>query len=315
MSMPRRESTSYLAPATDPMEVTSLFTIRRISERSGDEIYNATTPGTPEFRCSTGSTQPGTHYSGGTLGTVSTRAQELAGPNSADDTVTVPNGFAPCAYQAPVSGVYGVLFNPATVGEGPNGVIDPPALSKNSVSVWDVTVRSDATSTTDINGRLFTYAFIGFTGGNSRPVYSTHYYVTNDGYRYAQDLRGLDPNGYALYANTFGFLDNGQPLFKDLRGSEALVTTLPPGVTTQTAQFPIFFTDVSPTSPNAAEINRVLGALSIPLTPPTPTVTCGKFHWLYRRITDDARSRRDLSIYHNRYHQLHDHHQSRRCGL
>ena len=152
-------------------------------------------------------------------------------------------------------------------------MIDPPALSGNSVSVWDVTVRSDATSTTDINGRLFTYAFIGFTGGNSRPVYSTHYYVTNDGYRYAQDLRGLDPNGYALYANTFGFLDNGQPLFKDLRGSEALVTTLPPGVTTQTAQFPIFFTDVSPTSPNAAEINRVLGALSIPLTPPTPTVT------------------------------------------
>lgn len=243
----------------------------------GNEIYNATTPGTPEFRCSTGSTQPGTHYSGGTLGTASTRVQELAGPNSADNTTVVSNGFAPCAYQAPVSGVYGVLFNPATGGGGPNGVIDPPALSNNSASVWDVTVRPDAASTTDINGRLFTYAFIGFTGGNSRPVYSTHYYVTNDGFRYAQDLRGLDPNGYALYANTFGFLDNGQPLFKNLRGNEALITTLPPGVATQTAQFPIFFTDVSPTNPDAAEINRVLDALSIPLTPPTPTVTAVSF--------------------------------------
>jgi uncharacterized repeat protein (TIGR01451 family) len=243
----------------------------------GDEIYNATTPGTPEFSCSAGSTEPGTHYSGGTLGTVSTRTQELAGPNSADDTVGVLNGFAPCAYQAPVNGVYGVLFNPATSGDSPNGVIDPPALSNNSVSVWDVTVRPDVTSTTDINGRLFTYAFIGYTGGNSRPVYSTHYYITNDGYRYAQDLRGLDPNGYALYANTFGFLDNGQPLFKDLRGNEALITTLPPGVTTQTAQFPIFFTDVSPMNPHATEINRVLDALSIPLTPPTPSVTSVSF--------------------------------------
>jgi hypothetical protein len=239
----------------------------------GNEVYNATTPGAPQFSCSSGSTQPGTHYFGGTLGTISTRAQELAGPNSANNGVSVSGGFAPCAYQAPVTGLYGVLFNAATSGGNPDGSVATPALSNLSVSAWDVTVRDIATSTTDINGRLFTYAFIGFTGGNSRPVYSTHYYITNDGYRYTQDLRGLDPNGYALYANTFGFLDNGQPLFNDLRGSEALVTTLPPGVTTQTAQFPIFFSDISPTGLNAAEVNRVLGALSIPVTPPTPTVT------------------------------------------
>ena len=234
----------------------------------GDE----TIPVAPGFICDNTS-QNGPNYSGPTRGIIANRAQELAGPNSANNSVTVANGFAPCAYQAPVTGIYGVLFSAAGSGGGPNGVIDPPELSNNSVSAWDVTVRSDADSIVDINSRLFTYAFVGFTGGNNRPVYSTLYYVTNDGYRYAQDLRGIDPNGYALYANTFGFLDNGQPLFKDLRGNEALVTTLPPGVTTQTAQFPIFFSDVSPTGAHAAQINRVLGALSIPQAPPTPALT------------------------------------------
>ncbi len=235
----------------------------------GDE----TVPATADFTCSGGSTQPGTHYSGGTLGTISSRAQELAGPNSADNTATVTNGFAPCAYQAPVTGIYGVVFTAATSGTGPNGSVDTPAVSNNSVSAWDVTVRADRTSVTDINGRLFTYAFIGFTGGNSLPLYSTHYHITSDGYRYRQDLRGLDPNGYALYANSLGFLDNGQPLYKDLRGNEPLVTSVPPGVATQIAEYPTFFSDVSPSGLNNAEINRVLDALSIPRAPTPPTVS------------------------------------------
>lgn len=252
----------------------------------GDE----TIPTTADFSCSSGSSQPGTHFSGGTLGTIANRAQELAGPNSADNTALVSGGFVPCAYQAPVTGIYGVLFSAATTGGGPNGVIDPPALSNNSVSAWDVTVRATAGSTADINGRLFTYAWNGFTGGNSRPVNSTHYYVTGDGYRYAQDLRGLDPNGYALYANSLGFLDNSQPLYKDLRGERnpaqpsdpnpaALVQRIVggAGITSQIAEYPIFFSDVDPTGANAAEIDRVLQALSIPLEPPIPTVSALSF--------------------------------------
>ena len=233
---------------------------------------NETIPATADFSCSGGSAAPGPHYFGAGTGLIDTRLKELAGPNSADNTVTVTNGFRPCAYMVPTTGIYGVLFSAGT-GGGPNGIIDPPAVSNNSASAWDVTVRANATSVTDINGRLFTYAFIGFTGGNSRPVYSTHYYITSDGYRYQQDLRGMDPNGYALYANTLGFLDNGQPLFKDIRGNEAMVTSIPPGVTSQIAQYPIFFSDISPTGPNNTEVNRVLGALFIPLSPPTPTVS------------------------------------------
>ncbi len=236
----------------------------------GDE----TVPGTADFTCSGGSAAPGPHYFGGTRGTITTRAQELAGPNSADNTVPVTNGFQPCAYRAPATGIYGVVFGTANTGGDPDGSIATPALSSTTVSAWDVTVRANATSVTDINGRLFTYAFVGYTAANSRPVYSTHYYVTSDGYRYSQDVRGLDPNGYALYANPVGFLDNLQPLYKDIRGNDALVTTnVPLGVTTQVAQFPMFFSDISPGGANATEVDRVLIALGIPLTPPSPTLT------------------------------------------
>ncbi len=145
-----------------------------------------------------------------------------------------------------------------------------------------MTVRSSATSTTDLNGRVFTYAWAAFTGANPRPVFSTHYYVTSDGYRYSEALSGLDPNGYALYANSLGFLDNGQPLYKDLRASGSGTQTefaliapklLSPGITTQIAQYPLFFSDVNPSGSNNAEVERVLSALNIPSIPPSPTVS------------------------------------------
>ena len=72
-------------------------------------------------------------------------------------------------------------------------------------------------------------------------------------------------------------MDNGQPLYKDLRGNEALVTTLPLGVTTQTAQYPIFFSDVSPSGDNATEVNRVLTALNIPIAPTAATLSNVQF--------------------------------------
>jgi len=242
----------------------------------GSEIYDPVNQGTPDFTCSGSATSSPGNYTGGTLGRLNTRAMELAGPNSADNSVTVTNGYAPCAYQAPVTGVYGVVMARATSGGGPNGVVNPAgnfASSTSTVAAWDVTVRADATSTTDINGRLFTYAFVGFTGGNSRSLYSDLYYVTQDGYRYKKQLTGLDPNGYVLYSNSLGFLDNSQPLYKDLRGNEALVTSLPPGVASQIPQYPMFFSDVTPGGVNDASVSGVLTALSIPLVPPTPTVS------------------------------------------
>lgn len=237
----------------------------------GDE----TVPAQADFTCGAGradGNQVGQFFGTG-VGEITTRAEELAGPNSADNTVPATGGYQPCAYRAPVTGIYGVLFTPGTGGGGPNGNVNDVPHSSNAVAAWEVAVRADASSLADINGRLFTYAFNGFTGGNNRPIFSSLYYVTEDGYRYRQDLQGLDPNGYALYANTFGFLDDNQPLYKSLRGDNFSVSNLPIGVTAQAAEYPIFFSDISPGSAAEVEVESVLGALAIPLVPPSPQIS------------------------------------------
>ncbi|HZP66698.1 MAG TPA: DUF11 domain-containing protein [Rudaea sp.] len=211
------------------------------------------------------------------------RTNELAGPNSADNSTTVPNGYAPCAYLAPVSGIYGVRFTVATSGGGgPTGSVGTLHVGNATVAAWEVQVRATATTTTDTNGRVFTYSYVAFTGGNSRPVFHTLFYATLDGQRYQQTMQGFDPNGYALWSNTSGFLDNGQPLYKDIRGGGAQVT---PGtglfvaeLSAQSPQFPIFFSTIDPTGPNAAEATTVLTALGIPLSPASPTVSNPTFN-------------------------------------
>ena len=223
---------------------------------------NETAPASADFTC-TGA---------GGVGSITTRAQELAGPNSA----VVSTGYNACSYQAPVTGIYGVVFTTGS-GGGPNARVDLVPSSGNSVAAWDVTVRSTPTSAIDLNGRVHTFAFPGFTGGNNRPLYSTLYYVTADGYRYQQDLRGLDPNGYALYANTFGFLDSNEPLYKTLRGDNAVINrNLPAGVTTQQAQYPIFFSDITAAA-TEMETEKVLLSLGIPLEPPSPEISDVQF--------------------------------------
>lgn len=239
----------------------------------GDE----TLPATADFSCAS-STPPAGSFGGGTLGQLNTRAQELAGPHSADGSATVTNGFTPCAYQVPVTGIYGVQFMPASGGPtNLNADISNPLASSSTVAAWDVTVRASASSLANLDGRLFTYAWVGFTGVNNRPVYSRHDYVTLDGYRYAQSLAGLDPNGFALYANRLGFLDNGQPLYKGVRGSDSLVTNLAAGLSAQRPEFPIFFSSVAPAAPHAAQVDKVLAALGIPLAPQAPSLPSAAF--------------------------------------
>lgn len=239
---------------------------------------NETLPAAADFSCATGTSQPGTHYFGGTRGVIGSRAAELAGPNSAEGSATVSGGFAPCAYQAPTSGIYGVRFTAATSGgSGASGSVSTPGIGNGTVSAWDVTVRADATSLTDLDARLFSYAFIGWTGGNSRPIYTTLYYVSQDGFRYRQTSQGLDPNGFALFANLSGFVDSGNPLYKNIRGDTASVTNFPPNVSAQPAQYPIFFSDIAPSGPNAAQLALVLQALGITADPPSATVTAANY--------------------------------------
>ncbi|MBI1285269.1 MAG: hypothetical protein GC183_13190 [Thiobacillus sp.] len=228
-----------------------------------------TIPGSADFVCSNA-----------TDGLIDTRAKELAGPRSANGSGN-PSGYVPCVYVAPSDGVYGVMFSVASAGGNPNGVVDPPAASTNSVSAWDVTVRSsDPASTTDINGRVFTYAWSSFTNGNGagRRLYSNLYYVSDDGYRYRQSLQGIDPNAGTFFANALGFRDQGQPLYKDIRGTNQPVSSgLPAGVTADNAQYPIFFSDVS--DGGGTDIDTTLTALGIALAPKPPQVSSFSFSY------------------------------------
>ena len=123
------------------------------SRNSGGDIHvfnpqsfgitgNETVPSTVNFTCSATGT-----YSGGSRGYIDTRAHELLGPDSADGTTVTGNGYVPCAYQAPTTGIYGVVFTVATSGSsGPSGAVTPLAVDTLSVAAWDVTVRASASS-------------------------------------------------------------------------------------------------------------------------------------------------------------------------
>ncbi|SDD53722.1 DUF11 domain-containing protein [Aquimonas voraii] len=241
-------------------------------------------PASADFTCSSNSPPAGS-FGGTGRGTIATRAAELAGPNSADGTVTAADGWLPCAYRAPVSGIYGVRFTGATSGTqilAATPAQNAPQILANQVSAWEVQVRAAANTRTDINGRLFTYAWIGRTGGNgvAGRVFHALYYITEDGYRYEQRMNALDPFAYALYANRAGFLDGGAPLYKSVRGDNQLATNILPagsGVSAQAPQYPMFFSDVRDTGPNDAEVERVLGALGLPAVPPVPQLSSVSF--------------------------------------
>jgi fimbrial isopeptide formation D2 family protein/uncharacterized repeat protein (TIGR01451 family) len=219
---------------------------------------------TPQLKCSTKAT--------GT-GVLDTRAKEIAGP------LPAAGGYTPCTYPVLSSGVYQVVFygpdgktganDPVTVGT--IDYIANPLITtdqKSTVSMWDITVRSSAASTSDINGRVFADYIALVMGANNRYLKSNLYILTDDGYRYSTDLSvgaGLDPNGFLFFANDKGLLaPGGQPLYHTGKsGNNAMPPPLDGGVTIQAPKYPIFFNPPS---------NTTVSGLSVPLTalPPSP---------------------------------------------
>lgn len=193
-------------------------------------------------------------------GRINNRAAELAGPGTAAG-VTTGSQYAPCVYQVTQTGIHGVLME----------------AGSTQLDRWEIAVRADNTSTTDLRGRAFTYAFAAQTGDNntdpstgSTPyrLYSTFHYVTQDGYRYRQQMKGLDPNAFAIYANARGFLDAGEPLYKNVRStSNYLDAGIAGSVTLEAPAYPIFFEDIS-----GAQADVTLTELGIPLVPPEPMI-------------------------------------------
>jgi uncharacterized repeat protein (TIGR01451 family) len=261
-----------------------IYNPNRITGRIGNE----TVPGTPDFQCSTQRTATANPNQG----RITSRNQELAGPDTITNATNatpggqVASGYVPCFYQAPTSGIYDVVFygpsggNSSTDGSptAEVGLVNANNFNANqgsSVSAWDVTVRSNLTSTTDINGRLFADYLALFTGGNSRPVNSSLYMVTKDGYRYATNLNGLDPNGWVMYGNDIGFYDSdGQtPLYHDVLGNGAQLSVLQGNTNLALPTHTIFFSNPM-TSGGATE---AIAARGIPLIPTTPAVSNASF--------------------------------------
>ena len=244
--------------------------IRIYAPQSFGTPGNETIPGSATFTCSIA-----------TDGLISSRAVELAGPRAVIGGGN-PTGYVPCAYQATVDGIYGVLFGGGSAGGNyrNGGTVAAPQAANNVAGAWDVTVRSsDTASTADLNGRAFTYAWSVDVNGNgpNYRLYSTLYYVTQDGYRYEQSMKGIDPNGGTFFGNARGFTDQGEPLYKDIRGTNAAVSTgIPAGVAADGAEYPIFFANVTP---GAAEVEATLQALNIPLAPKPPQVNSFQFSY------------------------------------
>ena len=209
-------------------------------------------------------------------GAITSRAQELAGPQSADGTGNT-GGYVPGAYAAPTTGIYSVVFYGTDGGSSASngGISGDIALAStgdfntgqgSSVAAWDVTVRSSASSTTELSGRVFTYYLALFAGNNGRSLYSTIYAATTDGYQYQVALGGVDPNGFIIYSNQVGFLDSdgASPLYHDVLGASGQVDSIEGGCTLALPSYPLFF------QPPAGE---TLAELGIPATATDPVLS------------------------------------------
>ena len=232
---------------------------------------NETIPGTSSFSCAA---QRATSHIV-TQGEITSRAEELAGP----DTVPgggVTNGYTPCVYPAPSTGIYSIaMIGPAGTAANADGGVsadialtaagDYSAAQGSSIAAWDVTVRDNLTDpATTQTGRVFSYVLSLFTGNNGLPVDSTTYAVTTDGFRYKIVNRGMDPDGWVQYGSQLGFIDpdGTTPLYHDAlannTGSPGQLTSVDGGVIFAPPSYPIFFTPPA---------NATLTALGIPLTP------------------------------------------------
>jgi uncharacterized repeat protein (TIGR01451 family) len=248
------------------------------------QIGNESIPSTPDFKC--------TDQAG--RGFISTRIQEQNGARSIDpitlpSTYGNPNGYTPCYYQAPETGIYDVVvmgpegftttFDGSPTGQlNLSGADNFNATQNSSIAAWDITIRSSKTSTSDITGRLFTYYLALFTAGNGRPIYSTIYPVTVDGYQYKTEMRGLDPNGFVLYGNEVGFFDSDgtSTLYHNVVGDNAQLAVRDGNTSLSRPQFPIFFNQPDTSAFPYIKLydrNGTFTGTGLPTTPIVPEIT------------------------------------------
>jgi uncharacterized repeat protein (TIGR01451 family) len=224
----------------------------------------------------------GTAGSCGATGRITNRTQEVAGP------APNPGGYEPCVVTvgAGQGGVWEIDF----VSPNPSSTVDPPPIAANGnwaqpnnvgyVSAWDVTVRNSGGQI--IPGRAYANYLSLNMGANGRPLSSSAFVQTNDGYQYSINLNGIEPFGFIFFANNKGFIDaNGQPLFRsvDLRQPFNLHRPDDPDTPTDITH-KLFFQPPSADLPPDAPINPASGGTTWLLRPPTPPPAPSRFQFI-----------------------------------
>ena len=262
---------------------TTLYVYANAGERIllGSSTLGLTNAVTPATRGEIKVTSPGNvttncAYPGAgntNAGLISTRAQELAGPNAG----TVTAGYTPCVYTPAAAGIYRVEMlaaNQASSNNPTQSLADgnwPAQTGANAwIAAWDVTVV-DA-SNVRLPGRAYAKYFAMNVGANSVDTNLQVYPLTRDGYTYAFKLK-FDPFGFIFYANNLGNLDaSGKQLY---RTSDVNVPQHSPTLadTTANATHKLFFNLPDSSLPTTASLPGGTDWLrrSTPDLPPTPT--------------------------------------------
>ncbi|MCU0443034.1 MAG: hypothetical protein MUE96_11600 [Bacteroidia bacterium] len=206
----------------------------------------------------------GTTYSSGnstTVGRISNRAQELAGPRRTG----VTNGYTPYArlVSAAEEGIWQVNFisQDTNVTNNPTNILADAEWSAapgsgNMIAAWDASVvRSGAL----VTGRVFTYMFHGVMNTGATGGFTGKFYVlTKDGYNYLVDNNGQNGLNFAWFSNNNGIKDStGNASYRSFNS-----TTNPPIKDPRT---PDAFNDI---------VNKVfytIPASDLPTTSITPT--------------------------------------------
>jgi gliding motility-associated-like protein/uncharacterized repeat protein (TIGR01451 family) len=213
--------------------------------------------GTINLRSPDGSTY--TSGNSTTVGRISNRAQEIAGP--------LPNAGGFTAFTRVVAAGQEGIWEIDFIGQSNSGNAENNPVSQASTFNWtqgpgpyiaafDVSVRNTA-NTAFLTGRLFTNIFSGILGGFIGGFNGVFHILTKDGYQYTMDNNGQAGNGFSFFANNKGFrLPDGKASYKSLNSVIGANIQNPTAPDTQNdVTYKIFFNTP---------------AADLPLTAPTP---------------------------------------------
>ncbi len=178
-------------------------------------------------------------------GLINTRAKELSGPKTINESGYTPQEIAVGQELENVKypeGIYQFEFISAYPDGSNDSANYDSSIDSNDaimnlssvVGAWDITVAksnevNQNTVYTEVKGRAFSY-YISLRNNTSEDaMYSSQYIVTDDGYIYKISLNGIQPNEFIGFSNNRGFItdcNNSQSIYKSIYCRESDMSDL-----------------------------------------------------------------------------------------